>query len=694
MPPPLKIASLRKDLKISKQVLSERISFVVKEPLKGEYFKFSEDEWRIIVLFDGSKTQAEVMADYNTDHPLDPIDLDVLKDFEKSLNEMHLLEKSSREMNVMLVEKMRETRKSMLLSKEGSLMYKRFPLIDPDRFFDKIIPHLWFFWTKGFLFLSIATMLLAMILVGLRLDEFTNGVYEVFSFSKLSIWNLAFLWITIYAVIAIHEFGHGLTCKRYGGEVHEIGFLLLFFQPCLYANVNDAWLFDKKWKQVMVTIAGGYIEFFVGAIFGILWAITNPNTLINVLSLQIMTICSLSTVIFNFNPLVKLDGYYLLADFLEVPNLRDSSFSYLKWLASTKVFRNKEDPPEATKREEFIYLAYGTLSFFWVASTTFGLFYMAKGLLIDHLQAIGVVLSFWVAYKIFGGHVKKSKAFLIQWLITNRELLTSNRGKKLAAGIVAAIALLFATPLPYRVPGKCSLSASHSTVIRASSDGIIRSFNMNDGALFSKSTEIFVIENPSLETDIAIAEIDYRKTEAEVRAALKSESGKLHSYRKELTAKRASLERLRKKRDDLRPSPPTRDVASVLSCPEQTRKLNTFVKDGDEICRVHDIEHLKAVIEVPEHEVRFIEIGNEVQFRLESHPLITYRGKVNRIQSLGIPDPINPKARLYNTELIIDNPGDLRPGMTGLARVSTGWIPAVQYLGRRLASFFRLDLFF
>ena len=189
---------------------------------------------------------------------------------------------------------------------------------------------------------------------------------EAFAFSELSVWNLIFLWVAIYTVIAIHEIGHGLTCKHFGGEVHEIGFLLLFFQPCLYCNVNDAWLFDKKWKQILVTLAGGYIEFFLGAVFCLIWFVTNPNTMIHILSFQIMTVCSVATVFFNFNPLIKLDGYYLLADYLETPNLRDNSSDYVKYLVSRHIFRMPEPAFEATAREKRIYFFYGVGSGLWI----------------------------------------------------------------------------------------------------------------------------------------------------------------------------------------------------------------------------------------------------------------------------------------------------------------------------------------
>ena len=140
---------------------------------------------------------------------------------------------------------------------------------------------------------------------------------------------LVLAWITVLTVTTAHEFAHGLTCKRFGGEVHEIGFLLLYFQPAFYCNVSDAWLFPKKSHRLWVTFAGAYLEIFVWSLATLAWRATEPDTWINFVAMVVMATSGIKSV-FNMNPLIKLDGYYLLSDYLEVPNLRQRSTSYLK----------------------------------------------------------------------------------------------------------------------------------------------------------------------------------------------------------------------------------------------------------------------------------------------------------------------------------------------------------------------------
>ena len=166
------------------------------------------------------------------------------------------------------------------------------------------------------------------------------------------------------AVTTLHEFAHGLTCKRHGGEVHEVGFLMLLLMPCFYCNVSDAWLFREKSKRLWVTFAGGYFELFLWALAVFAWRLTMPDTLVNRLAFLVLSVCGVQTL-FNFNPLIKLDGYYLLSDWLEVPNLQQRALGHFKgWLRAAALGRGRGRPTEPRGR---LLLAYGLVSLLYSA---------------------------------------------------------------------------------------------------------------------------------------------------------------------------------------------------------------------------------------------------------------------------------------------------------------------------------------
>ena len=136
--------------------------------------------------------------------------------------------------------------------------------------------------------------------------------------------NLVWFLLAIAVSKALHELGHGLVCKHFGGECHELGLMLLVFTPCLYVNVSDAWLLPNKWHRIAISAAGMAVEVLLAAVCTFIWWFSEPGML-NYLCLNVMFISSVSTLVFNANPLLRYDGYYILSDLMEVPNLRQKA---------------------------------------------------------------------------------------------------------------------------------------------------------------------------------------------------------------------------------------------------------------------------------------------------------------------------------------------------------------------------------
>ena len=153
----------------------------------------------------------------------------------------------------------------------------------------------------------------------------------------------------------MHEFGHGLSCKHFGGECHEIGVMLLVFTPCLYCNVSDSWMLPNKWHRAAIGAAGMYVELVLASIATFVWWFSQPGPF-NYICLSVMFICSVSTVMFNANPLLRYDGYYILSDFLEIPNLRQKASTILNrssasgaWASKSRKIRSCRTQPVAVR---------------------------------------------------------------------------------------------------------------------------------------------------------------------------------------------------------------------------------------------------------------------------------------------------------------------------------------------------------
>jgi len=235
----------------------------------------------------------------------------------------------------------------------GSLLYLRVKLLDPDRLLDRLVSKVRFCFTPYFVFFAASLVLLAAGIVATHWAEIGQGFDGLRSLSAIPV----FLAV-IFVVISAHEFAHGLTCKYFGGEVREMGFLLIYFQPALYCNVSDAWLFPEKSKRLWIGFAGPFFELFLWSLATLAWRVSEVGTWINYVALIVMISSGIKTL-FNFNPLIKLDGYYLLSDYLDIPNLRRKSFRYIGDRIKKLCGLGVQGAQDLSSRERRVYLVYG-----------------------------------------------------------------------------------------------------------------------------------------------------------------------------------------------------------------------------------------------------------------------------------------------------------------------------------------------
>ncbi|MCS7047391.1 MAG: hypothetical protein NZO58_13620, partial [Gemmataceae bacterium] len=308
--------------------------------------------------------------------------------------------------------------------------------------------------TLGFLVLSGLAMLAALGLVMTHFDVFYSRLpsyHEFFSFK-----TIVYLWAALGVVKVIHEFGHGLSCKAFGGEVHEMGFLFLVFSPAMYCNVSDAWTMPNKWHRIIIGGAGIYVELLIAAMATFVWWNTPGAPFLNNLCLSLMIVCSVSTVLFNGNPLMRYDGYYVLADWLEIPNLRDRSNRYLQRLVMEHCLGIEVQPEpymEPWRRVLFVIYAIVSWIYRWVITFVI-LYFMATFLRPYKLEVISVFLALFSLGSMIGWPLYR----LIRNLRKRGRLPDMKTPRVMVSGAVLAGLLLafFIVPLPVtrvRSPG-------------------------------------------------------------------------------------------------------------------------------------------------------------------------------------------------------------------------------------------------
>src|SRR5438309_3704280 len=368
---------LRDDLIVSQQQTteSEEASFVVKDPETGNFYRFREVEHFVLQQLDGS-TPVDDIRQRAEERFGAPLPSDTLDQFIKTLRRLGLLETKDAQGHM--------SRQRGRI--RGSLLYLRFKAFDPDHLFNRLVGKVRFCFTPQFLVCSAALILLAFGITVSNWDEISRDFGRL-----LRPEALLFVLLTTFVITALHEFAHGLTCKHFGGEIHEMGFLLIYFQPAFYCNVSEAWLFPKKSHRLWVTVAGPYFEIFLWALATLAWRVTDPEVWLNSAALVVVATSAIKTVL-NLNPFMKLDGYYLLSDYLEVPNLRERAFQYLRERIKGPSGLPPETTREVTPRERRIYFSYGLAASVLSVASLGAIILLIGGFLIGNYRGAGFAL--------------------------------------------------------------------------------------------------------------------------------------------------------------------------------------------------------------------------------------------------------------------------------------------------------------
>jgi multidrug efflux pump subunit AcrA (membrane-fusion protein) len=311
---------LRRDLEHSHQLQQGRSYLVVKDPVTRRYFRFTEAQASIIEIFKGEPKDCESIAALASDKLNTIVSTSTIEAFCKSLEEKFLLETPE------VREKLGAIRGQQLEAR--NFLYWKIASVDPERIFAWLLPRTRWAFKPSFQIMAVLAIFTGFTITWLNWRSLSGAAPALFS-----VYGLLLIWPVMFTVTTIHEFSHGLTCCHYGGKVHEVGFMLIYFSPAFYCDVSDSYMFPKRTNRMAVALAGGFAQLTVWGVCTMIWRITDTNAYINKLVFIVVVFSGLQTLV-NFNPLIKLDGYYMLSDFLEVPNLRGKALRSLwDWIA-------------------------------------------------------------------------------------------------------------------------------------------------------------------------------------------------------------------------------------------------------------------------------------------------------------------------------------------------------------------------
>lgn len=587
---------LRPDLAIIEQLFKGETSYVVKDPTTRKYFRFGAVEIAVMRCFDGRRTPDDIagsLAEQGLRIPARAVE-----GFARKLSSIGVLERTLVERTTLELERLRAERRRRRQPKlfRGELLRMRWSMGDPDAAFNRVLPAIRWCFTPAFLAISVLLYVAYFGVLAARWDEFSHTVVQLYSLTNLTVGAAVVLWFTGLGVVFFHELGHGFTCKYFGGEVHEMGFMLVYFQPAFYCNVTDAWSFPEVRSRLWVTAAGSWIQFVIAGIAALVWTVVRPGTLMSEIAIAAMLIGGATTILTNMNPLIPLDGYFALTDWLEIPNLRQRAQGYLGWWIRRHLLRLEIPEPSVSDREKRVFLIYGSLAVCYVALLFAVVGMWVVGWARAALGAIGVVIVLALIVALARHGIAEWGRTLVLAVRTRRA--KGKRGNWRRKAIVAAGAVLVAGVVMAIIPwnltasGHFVLAPARTLDLVAPDSGVVAEVFVREGTRVPAGAPVARIVVWSLERELVSTarQVDSLSIAAS-RARAMNQAAIVARLDDERAAASARLDGLQARIDALTLRARWSGVVTTARVEEQAGRS---VNAGDRILSIATVDSLEA----------------------------------------------------------------------------------------------------
>lgn len=640
----------RADLEVRRQRLGGIAGWSVKDPLTLKHFHLRDEEFALVGDLDGRRSIEDVRRDFERRFP--PLRLDVEK-FQVLIARLHadgLLVSDSPGQAAVLLERDRAARRTNWIRKLSSVLSYRLPGFDPDPLLRRLQP-----WVGGFfgpvgVTCSALLMLAAIGLLAGRATEVRQ---------RLPAWQemveparLPLLLVVLSATKILHELSHGLVCRRFGSECREMGVLFLMFTPCLYCDVSDAWRIPDRRRRAAVAAAGIWSDLTVASAAVFVWWFTRPG-LLNSVALDAMTVCGLGTLVFNGNPLLRYDGYFILSDLLDMPNLWQESRAVLMAAVRRIVLGLRTGPlPLLSSGRPLQLAAYGLASQSYLLAVTFG----AMGMVWDWADRWQVEwLAMAAGASVFVGLAAPPAGWLFS-MLANPSVRRRIRLPRALAGAAAAGGLGFlalAVPLPSRVAAPVVLEPAGADALYVRAPGQIVE-QRRPGDELQPGDVVLRLDNPALQRELVRLEgeaewLEARLRQIEGRLTIDEDAYKLlPGVRESLAEVRDRRERRRIELEKLsikavragvlfppqtKPPEPTGTgrLPSWSGSPLDPRNQGAMLDTGALVGWVGDRDRFEALALLDEEDVERVSPGQRVRLQLAVWPGRTFTGQVREV---------------------------------------------------------------
>ncbi len=640
-------------------------------------YKFSPAQWAAIQLFDGKRSYGEIAEIYSAQTNA-LYSADDLREFAAELEAGEFWCRTPQERNILLMQQTAEERRKKLQVKSrfGDLSLVIFPAFNPDNSLTWIYNRTSFIYTPWFTLLTLFAFSITLGITIVHWAEIGRDTLRFYNFAEKTWGDVAILYSLGMIVVAVHEYAHAHACKHYGARVPAMGFALVYLMPAFYTDTTEGSVKATRYQRLIISMAGIWSELMLYSIVTPIWWGTPPNTTVHDAAYFMMLMTGIASLLMNWNPLMKLDGYHMLSEILDIVDLKENSTAYVSAWVKRHIWRLPVEVPYVPKRRRFGFTAYALLSGAYSYTILYILARFAGNVSRNFSPEWSFIPELAVAALIFRSRIRLLVNFMKFVYLDKKERVRAWFTPRHSLATAVSLAILLLLPLRHdSVAGRFILEPAQRAVIRASVAGMVTDVFAEEGQAVASGEPLLKLRNLPLQSRLASSEARFAvATDRANSAALRyanfgpalKERDQLAEETRQLSAEASKLEIA---------SP----IAGVILTPRLGDRAGSYVQEGTPLLEVADLGLLRARIYVSEYDMYKLKEGFPAKLQVTAMPKMWMShaaaiAPVSTEINPGLLDPsrfkgLNPP-HFYVVDLPVANPqGGLKPGMTGIARV-------------------------
>ncbi len=609
--------------------------------------RFDMPQWRLIELFNGVRSYEEVARLYAQRYGvLYPIP--DLREFTAKLEDTGIWQNTWHG---------GAYHKHTRQSRWGDVSHITFSAWDPNRTFDWIHPRLKWIYTRWFTGLTLLAFAFMAAIIAANWGRITQDSLAYFDFRTKSAADLTEFWFLFLVVGLLHESAHGLTCRHYGGEVHSMGFQLVYFLPAFFVDVTEAWVYASRWQRFTIIVAGVWSELILGTIATFVWWGTPSGSDVHDIAYKLILLNSFAVVILNLNPLVKLDGYYALAEIVGFSDIKEKSTAFLSELLRSRLFRLPVPVQYVPRRRRLGYLLYAVVSGFYSYALLFAFLGFSHNIFVRFLPVWAFVPTTLLGLLIFRSRIGTFLNFLRTVYLDKKERIHTFFPPTSRFGLGALLIVLLLLPIwRQTVTARFVLQPDRTQLVRTLAPGQVTAVFVREGQQVHAGDPLLRMTSPPVES----------KGEAAPRGEAAA-GGAAGTEEPEATGR------------ELTAQAPQAPFDGAVLTPGLRNLLGSYLPAGAPIAEIADMRRMRARLYILGYAIGPVSPGQRVALLLDG----TYSrlaAKINSIEPNASPLPNGLESvrqigqaealRYYVADAVLPNKGALLDGMTGTAKIT------------------------